>query len=134
MDTQGRRDPVDRSIGQVVSDLFKDGSDLLRQEIELAKTEMRENVSRITRDGIGVAIGAAFALVGLLALVAAGILALALVMPEWAAALIVGGVLMLVGMVLVMTNLRAMRNTGITPRRTVETLREDARMVREKFA
>lgn len=134
MDTHGSNDAFERSLGDVVADLFRDGSDLIRQEIELAKTEMKENVSRVVRDGVGIAIGGAFALLGLLALVAAAILGLAEVMPAWAAALIVGVSLALVGLVLVMANIRAMRETGLAPRRTMETIREDARMVREKFA
>lgn len=134
MDTQGRSDVFERSIGDVLSDLFRDGSSLIRQEIELAKTEMRENVSSMVRDGMGIAIGGALAFVGLLALVAAAILALALIMPAWAAALIVGGVLALIGMMMVMAGMRALRKTGLTPRKTMETLREDARMVKERFA
>lgn len=124
----------DRSIGDVLSDLFRDGSELVRQEIELAKAEMRENISGLMKDGVGIAVGGAMAFVGLFALVAAAILALGLVMPYWASALIVGGVLVLIGMIVVMSNVRAMRNTGIAPKQTMETLKEDARMVREKFA
>lgn len=134
MESQRRPEAFDRSIGDVVSDLFRDGSDLIREEIELAKTEMRENVSRIARDGIGIAVGGALAFVGLLALVAAAILGLAEVLPAWAAALIVGGVLALIGLVLVMANVRALREAGLAPKKTMETLREDARMVKEKFA
>jgi predicted phage tail protein len=134
VDTRGSYDVFERSIADVLGDLFRDGSDLVRQEIELAKTEMRENVSRITRDGVGVAIGGALAFVGLLALVAAAILGLAEVMPAWAAALIVGGALALIGLVMVMANIRAIRETGLAPHKTMETLREDARMVKEKFA
>jgi hypothetical protein len=134
VDTQGRYDVFERSIGDVLGDLFRDGSDLIRQEIELAKTEMRENVSRLTRDSIGIAVGGGLAFVGLLALVAAAILGLAEVMPAWAAALIVGGALALIGLILLMANVRAIRDASLTPRKTIETLREDARMVKEKFA
>lgn len=134
MTTEARRDTFDRSIGDVLSDLFHDGSELIRQEIELAKTEMRENVSSFMRDGIGIAVGGAMALVGLLALVAAAILALGLVMPYWASALIIGGALMIIGMIVVMANVQGMKKNGLAPKKTMETIREDARMVREKFA
>ena len=134
MTTESRRSPFERSFGDVLSDLFRDGSELIREEIELAKAEMRENVSRLMKDGVGIAIGGAMALVGLFALVAAAILVLGLVMPYWASALIVGGLFMIIGLIMVMANVRAMRNTGIAPTKTMETIREDARMVREKFA
>ncbi|HEX7004169.1 MAG TPA: phage holin family protein [Trueperaceae bacterium] len=134
MTTEARRDPFERSIGDVLSDLFRDGSELIRQEIELAKVEMRENVSSLTKDSVGIAIGGAMALVGLFALVAALILVLGLVMPYWASALIVGGLLVIIGMVVVMANVRAIKSNGIAPKKTMETIKEDARMVREKFA
>ena len=134
MTTEARGDPYERSIGEVLSDLFNDGSELIRQEIELAKTEMRENISSMTRDSIGIVVGGAMAMVGLLALVAAAILALGLVLPYWASALIVGGTLMLIGLIVVMANVQALKHNSIAPTKTMETIREDARMVREKFA
>lgn len=134
MTTEARGDPFERSIGEVLSDLFSDGSELIRQEVELAKTEMRENISNMTRDSIGIVVGGVMALVGMLALVAAAILALGLVLPYWASALIVGGLLMIIGLIVVMANVQAIKKNGIAPKRTMETIREDARMVREKFA
>ena len=134
MTTEAGRNAYERSIGDVLGDLFHDGSELIRQEIELAKTEMRENVSTLMRDGIGIVIGGVVAFVGLFALVAAAILALGLVLPYWASALIVGGVLVLIGMIMVMSNLQGIKKNGLAPTKTMETIKEDARMVREKFA
>lgn len=134
MTTEAGRNTYDRSIGDVLGDLFHDGSELIRQEIELAKTEMRENLSALMRDGVGIVIGGVVAFVGLFALVAAAILALGLVLPYWASALIVGGLMVIIGMIMVMTNLQAIKKNGLAPTKTMETIKEDARMVREKFA
>lgn len=134
MDSQGTRDAFERSIGDVLADLFEDGKTLIQQEIDLAKAEMSEKVSRLVRDGMGVMVGGVLAVVGVLALVAAAILGLALVLPAWAAALIVGGALLLIGAIIAMASIRAMRETGLAPSKTMETLRDDAKMVREKFA
>lgn len=134
MDEREKQSTYERSIGDVLSDLFRDGSQLLRQEVELAKTEMRENVSKLLRDSIGIAVGAVLALLGSLALLAAAVLALALVLPAWAAALIVGGVLFLIGIVTILMAVRALRKASVAPTKTMATVREDVRVVREKFA
>lgn len=55
-----------RSLGEIASDVLKDASTLIRQEVELAKAEVRESASRTGR-GAGLLGGAGVA--GLLALV-----------------------------------------------------------------
>src|SRR3954454_407577 len=83
----------ERPIGEVAKELTSDLSLLVRQEIALAKAEMTEK-GRTAAPGLGMLGGA-----GGVALAAAGaitaflILVLAIVLPEWLAALIVGAVL-----------------------------------------
>ena len=124
----------DRSIGEVLRELFQDGSRLIKDEIALAKAEMKQNVSRIGRDSVGIAVGGVLAFVGLQALVAAAILVLALVLSAWASALIVGGVLVLIGVIVLMASLNSLKENDIVPRQTMESLQEDARVIKEKFA
>lgn len=123
----------DRPIGEVLGDLLRNAGQLIRQEFELARVETQQNLSRLLRDSVMLIIGAVFGYVGLLALVAAVILGLATVLPAWASALIVGGALLLIGLILVFANLNAMRNADVMPQQTIETLREDVRMMKEKF-
>jgi len=64
----------DRSIGQLLKELTQESSTLLKQEVNLAKTEMSEKVSRVGTNTAAVGVGGAVALLGAMALVAALIL------------------------------------------------------------
>src|SRR5512134_250980 len=93
MTTHETNDLRDRSMGEVASGLARDVSLLVRQELELAKTEMREK-ARIAVPAVGMFVGAAIvALCAAGALTAFLIVALAEAVDAWLAALIVGVVL-----------------------------------------
>ncbi len=86
-------DPAEASLGQLVSSVSQQIPDLIRSEIRLAQAEMAEKGKRA---GLGIGMfGAAglLALYGIGALLTTIVLLLALVLPAWAAALIVTGVL-----------------------------------------
>jgi hypothetical protein len=88
--TGGSQD--ERSLSELSRDLANQTSALAQKEIELAKTELALKGKRL---GIGVGAFGAAGLVGLYALAAltaAAILALAIVLDAWLAALIVGAV------------------------------------------
>ena len=121
------------SLGKLFSDLTEKTSLLMRQEVALAKKELSETVSRALGDVIMLAVGAALAYIGLLALIAAAILGLALVLPAWASALIVGAVIIVIGGVLVLQGLNNLKKLDLVPRRTVDTLKEDVQAVKESM-
>ena len=84
----------DSSVGDLVKAMSADLSRLLRDEIQLAQTEIG---AKVKTAGVGVgAFGGAgvLALYGLGVLSAAAVLGLALVLPAWLAALIVGVVVL----------------------------------------
>jgi hypothetical protein len=121
-----RNDVRDRPIAEVAKDLTADLSLLLRQEIELAKAEMAEK-GRTAAPGLGMFGGA-----GVVALCAAGaitaflVLVFSLFLPDWAAALIVGGVLAAVAYVLVRQGKERVADAGKpVPEQTIETVKED---------
>jgi hypothetical protein len=123
----------ERSVGELFGQLTQDLSLLVRQEAQLAKTEIQVKVSRATRDIVSLAAGGVVALMGGLALTAAIILLLVdpIGLKPWLAALIVavvfggGGYLMLQG------GLRDLKNVDPTPRRTVESIKEDIQIAKE---
>ncbi|MFE0026657.1 phage holin family protein [Amycolatopsis sp. NPDC059021] len=86
----------DRSVGELVSDLTDELKRLVRDELRLARAELRDKGKHFGR-GAGL-VGAAglIAVLGAATLVAAAVLALALVLPGWLSAVIVGAVLLLV--------------------------------------
>ena len=121
--TLGRRD---EPLGEVARDLTRDLSLLVRQEVQLAKAEMAEK-GRIAAPGVGMIGGATVAeLLAGGALTAAAILALAIFLPEWVAALLVGAVLALAAYVLVKQGKERVAEAGaLIPEQTIETVKED---------
>jgi uncharacterized membrane protein YqjE len=124
-------DQRDRSTGELVKDLSREASALVRQEIQLAKTEMAE---KAVDAGAGLAALVSAALAGLLALGALTaflILALEEAMPAWAAALCVTVLWAIVGVALALFGREKLREMGKPiPEKTVETLKEDIEWLR----
>jgi Putative Actinobacterial Holin-X, holin superfamily III len=120
------------SAGDLVQQLSEQVSRLVRDELKLATTEM-------TRKGKGAAVGIGIfggsgivALFGLGCLLLAAIAALALVMPAWAAALIVGAVLLAVAGVAALAGKRQLsRATPPVPEQAVQSLKADVETIKE---
>jgi Flp pilus assembly protein TadB len=119
----GRRD---EPLGEVARDLTRDLSLLVRQEVELAKSEMAQK-GRVAAPGVGMIGGAAAAaLLAAGAFTAAAIVLLAIFLPEWLAALIVGAVLGVAAYVLAQRGKERVAKAGAPiPEQTIETVKED---------
>src|SRR5215213_11484750 len=101
--TRFRRTEQDRPLGELVQDLSRQTSTLIRQEMRLAQAELTEK-GRHAGKGAGMFGSAgAIALYGVGALIAAAILGLATVLEPWIAAAAVGGGLLLVAGILALT-------------------------------
>ncbi|MEV5318813.1 phage holin family protein [Streptomyces sp. NPDC052687] len=120
----------DRSVGELLSEVTSDVQTLLRQEIELAKVEIRQEATKAGKVG-GMFGGAGFAgyMVALFASLAA-VFGLANVMDAAWAALIVTALWAGIGAVLFVMGRSRMREVSPKPQQTVETLKEDARWAR----
>jgi hypothetical protein len=104
---------------------------LIHQEIELAKTELSQNASRIVPSLTMIVAGALIAYGGMLAIVAGIVLGLiAIGLVAWAAALVGGLVIAVIGYALVRAGMASFRPQDLKPRQTIETLKEDARWLR----
>ena len=115
----------DRSLGELLGDLTQDITKLVRQELSLARAEMSEKAGNIGKQLGLLAIGGALAYSGVLAIVAALVLILAMAgLPYWASALIVGVVVAAIGGLLVKKGIDAIRGQDLVPRQTLETLKE----------
>ncbi|MGV0720553.1 phage holin family protein [Mycolicibacterium elephantis] len=119
------RPTADASIGELMGQLSMQTSRLVRDEMRLAQKEFQESAKHA---GIGAGL---FSVAGLLAFfgvatfITAGIAALALVLPVWAAALIVGGVLFIAAGIAALVGRK--QTDEVTPAvpRTVETVKAD---------
>ena len=120
------------SLGQLFGDLSREMTTLVRQEVRLASSELSQKAARVGREVGFVALGGAVTYAGFLAIVAALILGLAMVIPGWLAALIVGLVVAAVGYVLVQRGLAALKRADLAPQQTIETLKEDMAWAKEQ--
>jgi uncharacterized membrane protein len=123
----------ERSIGELFGQLTQDMTLLVRQEVQLARTEMTEKLSRLTTNLISVGAGGFVAYLGGLALMAALILAirdLANISLAWSA-LIVGGILAIVGYVMLQRGLKELKQVELAPRRSVENIKDDVQSIKD---
>lgn len=120
-----------RSLGELFADLTRETRTLIQQEVHLAKTELAQNASRMTGSVTLIVAGGLIAYGGLLAIVAAVVLGLiAIGLVAWAAALLGGLVIAGIGYALLRAGIGAFRPQDLTPRQTLETLKEDARWLK----
>jgi len=123
----------ERGIGELFGQLSEDMTLLVRQEVQLARAELTEKLSRLTTNLVSVIAGGFVAYVGALALVAALILALndlASISP-WVSALIVGAVLAIAGYAMLRRGVSELKRVDLAPRRTVENIRDDVQAIRD---
>lgn len=124
----------DRSLGQLLSDLSRQTSTLVRKEIELARTEVTAKAQLASRDAALIGVGGALLYAALLALLAAVIVGLVQAgVTPWLAALIVAVVVAVVGGVLVQRGRSDLEHTNLAPERTVETIKDDAEWAKERM-
>ncbi len=120
----------DTSIGQLIGEISDDLSRLFRQEVALAKAEVRQEATKAGKAGalLGAAGFAGYLTVVLLSL--AAVFGLGNVMDLGWAALIVAVVWAVAGVVLYQAGRTRLRTVSPVPARTVETLKEDARWMK----
>jgi hypothetical protein len=119
-----------RSFGEVLTSTIDDVRALVTKHVELARLEITEAASVRAR---GAGMFAAAGVVGLVAFMfvaAAGAAALDLVLPAWAAILIVGVVLVAIAGILALVGRGVMKKASAPGGRTKETLKEDAEWAR----
>jgi hypothetical protein len=120
----GHRDVAEASVGQLIAEVSRDFSTLLRQELELAKAEIKTEAKK-TGKAAGMLGGAGFA--GYMVVLFLSIAlwwALVNAMDAGWAALIVAGIWGAIGAVLFTSGRGTLRSVHPTPERTVDTVKE----------
>jgi hypothetical protein len=127
---EGAKDP---SVGELVSRATQQMSQLVREEMRLAQAEMTRKGKRFGIGG-GLFGGAGlFAFIGLEALAATAIAALALTLSVWASALIVAGALLVIaGAMALAGRTEVRRATPPAPERAVAGVKADVATIKEK--
>ena len=122
-----------RPFGQIVASVVGGFGTLARKHVELAKIEAAEAAS-VRGKGAGMMAGAAVvAMYAVGFLFAAGAAALALVLPVWAAILIVAVLMFVVAWALVMLGRRTIKSAPAPAERTQETLKENVAWAKQQI-
>ena len=123
-------DPAETSVGELIANISDDLSRLFRQEVELAKAELKQEAAKAGK-AAGMLGGAGFA--GYLAVVLlsfALVFALGNVMDLGWAALIVAAIWAVIGAVLYANGRKKLKTVDPVPHRTVDTIKEDAQWMK----
>ena len=129
----GRTPEADRPLGELVQDLSRQTSTLIRQEMRLAQAELTEK-GRHAGKGAGMFGGAGLvALYGVGALVAAAILGLATVLEPWIAAAAIGVLLLVIAGILALTGKKELDEVGPPkPEQAMESVQRDVETVKAR--
>jgi len=122
------------SIGSLFTDLTDDMGRLVRQEIELARVETMQKVTKAMRSVVMLLAGGLVAYAGLIVVLIGIAILLGEIMPYWASSLVVGAVVLVVGAVLIGTGRSSLQNMTVVPEKTVESIKEDARWAKEQVS
>ena len=122
-----------RTLGEMFAELSRQIRTLIEQEVLLAKAEVAEKASQMSRSLALVVGGALLAYGGVLAMVAAMILGLvAAGLAPWASALVGGALAAGIGYLLVRLGLVALRRQDWKPRQAIAALKEDTQWVKSQ--
>ncbi len=122
----------DRSIGELLAQLSQETAELVRREVRLAEAEMTQKAYRAGKNAGFVAAGGAVGYAGLLAIIAGMIMLLGRSRRPWLSAFLVGLSAAGAGSLLAIKGLEALRQEGVAPRETVETLEENREWLRDR--
>ena len=126
-------EPSDRSIKEIIDSLRPQVEELVDRQVELAKTELVP-IGRQAGMATGLLIvGAVFMLVFLIFISLTGVYVLSLFLAEWLSALIVSGVLLLIGGILAGSGANILRRLDPVPHRTISALQQNVNWLKGQF-
>jgi uncharacterized membrane protein YqjE len=129
-------DYVQESIGSLIRGILNDLRTLIREEIALARVEMREQAGRAKAAAMsfGIAVAAlAFGGVFLLVAIALGIASL-LGWPAWTGFLVVALLLCIGGFFTLSTGRKQLAGVHAVPEETVTTLKENSEWIAKRLS
>lgn len=132
LEEANKKPASERSVGELVSELTDEVKRLVRDEIRLAVSELQHKGKRMGTGAGLFGVAGLFALFGAATLIAAAVLALALVVPGWLSALIVGGALLLVaGLAALVGRKEIAQAVPPVPEEAITGVREDVDVVKQ---
>lgn len=125
------RPAAPKSLTGLFTDLFRQSTALLSGEIALARQEINSKVTEAEAGAVSLGIGYTMLACGFLILLFAAVFAAEGAMPPWAAALLVGGGVFIIGLIFMAFARHKLRAKNLAPRHTAASLRRDGHFVKE---
>ena len=119
-----------RSIPEILQDVLTNIQDIVRAEVRLAKAELGEDLNKARAGGLMIGVGAVAAIFCALFLLLACVYGLGLIMPNWAAALIVAAAVGVAAAVTLGLGLKRFKTIQAAPK-TAASLKENVRWAKE---
>ena len=134
----------ERSLGDLFSELATETSTLVRQEVALAQVELTQKATSVGKQVgflvVGGAVGYAAALIILSAVVIgfaqliSTISGWTYMTSAWISGAIVGAIVGVVAYLLITNALAKLKNTDLAPRKTIESVKEDAQWLKDQVS
>lgn len=121
-----------QKISELVRHLVDQVSTLFRQELSLAIAELSRSLTAVIVGLTSVAVAGALLFAGLLVLLFAAVTGLALVLPAWLAAVVVGAVVVLIGASLLGVGISRFKAATVPPKRSAASLRKDKEVLTQQ--
>lgn len=118
------------SLTGLVRQLANDVTALFTKELALAKVEVTHSIHEAKSGAVSMISGGSILYAGFLLLLLAAVLGLSQVMEMWAASLVVGGVVTVIGMIMVAAGKKKMEPSSFKPKHTIDSLEKDQNAVR----
>jgi hypothetical protein len=122
------------SIGALIRQLTREVPELFTKELALAKAELQQSLSTLKAGVAAVAGAAVVLLAGLIILLMAAVYGLATMMQLWLAALIVGGVTLVIGFIMLQSGKKQFEPSHFTPDGTLHAVQQDKEALKRKMS
>ena len=122
----------DRSIREILHDIVNNVNDIVKSEIRLATTEVRENAKSLAKAGIWIGVAAVLALYAAGFILLSAVYGLQEVVPARLAALLVGVGVGIVAAILYLMGRKKLAQTSLTPDKTIQSLEDNVTWVKKQ--
>lgn len=122
----------ERSIADVLQDILRNIQEIVRSEVRLAKSELGDEFTKVKASAPLLVVGAVAGLLAAFFLAWAAFYALTIVVATWAAALIVAGVLAIVGGMTLAAGVKALQRVQ-PPEQTIASVKENVQWAKQQI-
>lgn len=113
------------SLGDTVMGVIKDVQNVVRGEVQLAKTELKEDATQMGKGAGMIGAGVFFGLVGFIFLMLGVTYVINQWLELWLSALIVGAALVIIAAILAMSGKSQIQSASLKPEKAIDSLKED---------